>query len=150
MESSLKVKLNDDLRQAMRAGDSLRCSVIRMLLSAMNYSEIAKQATLTDSDILGVIAKEIKQRKESIEAYKLANRPELAAKEEAEMAMLKAYLPAQMSRDEIVSLVKKIIAETGASGPRDKNKVMPKLMPMVKGKADGQEVNSVVNELLGS
>ena len=120
-----------------------------MLLSAMNYSEIAKQATLTDSDILGVIAKEIKQRKESIEAYKSANRPELAAKEEAEMAILKAYLPEQMSRDEIVSLAKKIIAETSAAGPRDKNKVMPKLMPMVKGKADGQEVTAVVNELLG-
>jgi len=149
MESSLKAKLNDDLRQALRGGDSLRCSVIRMLLSAMNYSEIARQATLTDSDILGVIAKEIKQRKESIEAYRQGNRPELAAKEEAEMAMLKAYLPEQMSRDEIVSLVKKIIAEVGAQGPRDKNKVMPKLMPMVKGKADGQEVNAVVNELLG-
>ena len=149
MESSLKAKLNDDLRQALRSGDSLRCSVIRMLLSAMNYSEIARQATLTDSDILGVIAKEIKQRKESIEAFKQGNRPELAAKEEAEMAMLKAYLPEQMSRDEIVSLVKKIIAEVGAQGPRDKNKLMPKLMPMVKGKADGQEVNAVVNELLG-
>jgi uncharacterized protein YqeY len=149
MESSLKAKLNDDLRQALRSGDSLRCSVIRMLLSAMNYSEIARQATLTDSDILGVIAKEIKQRKESIEAYRQGNRPELAAKEEAEMAMLKAYLPEQMSRDEIVSLVKKIIAEVGATGPRDKNKLMPKLMPMVKGKADGQEVNAVVNELLG-
>ncbi|RJO63343.1 MAG: GatB/YqeY domain-containing protein [Dehalococcoidia bacterium] len=149
MESSLKTKLNDDLKQALRGGDSLRCSVIRMLLSAMNYSEIARQATLTDSDILGIIAKEIKQRKESIEAYKSANRPELAAKEEAEMAILKAYLPEQMSRDEIMSLVKKIIAETGAVGPRDKNKVMPKLMPMVKGKADGQEVNAVVNELLG-
>ena len=149
MESSLKVKLNDDLRQALRGGDSLRCSVIRMLLSAMNYSEIAKQATLTDSDILGVIAKEIKQRKESIEAYKTANRPELAAKEEAEMAMLKAYLPEQMSREEIVSLAKKIIAETGAAGPHDKNKVMPRLMPLVKGKANGQEVNAVVNELLG-
>jgi len=149
MESSLKAKLNDDLRQALRSGDSLRCSVIRMLLSAMNYSEIARQATLTDSDILGVIAKEIKQRKESIEAYRQGNRPELAAKEEAEMAMLKAYLPEQMSRDEIVSLVKKIIAEVGAQGPRDKNKLMPKLMPMVKGKADGQEVNAVVNELLG-
>ena len=134
----------------MRNGDSLRCSVIRMLLSAMNYSEIAKQATLSDSDILGVIAKEIKQRKESIEAYTLANRPELASKEQAEMAILKAYLPEQMSRDEIVSLVRKIIAETGAQGPRDKNKVMPKLMPLVKGKADGQEVNSVVTELLGS
>ena len=150
MDSALKVKLNDDLRQAMRAGDSLRCSVIRMLLSAMNYSEIAKQATLNDGDILGVIAKEIKQRKESIEAYTLANRPELASKEQAEMAILKAYLPEQMSRDEIVALVRKIIAETGAQGPRDKNKVMPKLMPLVKGKADGQEVNSVVTELLGS
>ncbi len=149
MESSLKKKLNDDLRQALRDGDSLRCSVIRMLLSAMNYSEIAKQATLVDSDILGVIAKEIKQRKESIEAYKQANRPELAAKEEAEMAMLKAYMPEQMARDEIVSLASKVIAEVGAQGPRDKNKVMPKLMPMVKGKADGQEVNTVVNELLG-
>jgi Uncharacterized conserved protein len=150
MDNILKTKLNDDLRQAMRNGDSLRCSVIRMLLSAMNYSEIAKQATLSDSDILGVIAKEIKQRKESIEAYTLANRPELASKEQAEMAILKAYLPEQMSRDEIVSLVRKIIAETGAQGPRDKNKVMPKLMPLVKGKANGQEVNSIVIVLLGS
>jgi len=150
MESSLKTRLNDDLRQALRGGDSLRCSVIRMALSAMNYSEIAKHATLTDNDILGVIAKEIKQRKESIEAYKQANRPELAAKEEAEMAILKTYMPEQMNHDEIVSLAKKIIAEVGAQGPRDKNKVMPKLMPMVKGKADGQEVNAVVNEMLGA
>ena len=149
MDAPLKTKLNDDLKGALRGGDSLRCSVIRMLLSAMNYSEIAKQATLSDSDILGVIAKEIKQRKESIEAYKSANRLELAAKEESEMAMLKAYMPEQMSQDEIVALVKKVMAEVGASGPRDKNKLMPKLMPMVKGKADGQEVNAVVNELLG-
>jgi uncharacterized protein YqeY len=150
MDAPLKTKLNDDLRQAMRAGDSMRCSVIRMLLSAMNYSEIAKQATLADSDILGVIAKEIKQRRDSIEAYKTANRPELAAKEEAEMVILQGYMPEQMSRDEIVKLVKQVIAETGAQGPRDKNKVMPRLMPMVKGKADGQEVNAVVNELLGA
>jgi len=150
MDAPLKIRLNDDLRQALRAGDSLRCSVIRMLLSAMNYSEIARQATLADSDILGVIAKEIKQRKESIEAYTSAKRPELAAKEEAEMAILKGYLPEQMSRDEIIKLVKQIIAETGAQGSRDKNRVMPRLMPMVKGKADGQEVNAVVNELLGS
>jgi uncharacterized protein YqeY len=149
MDISLKTRLNDDLRQALRGGDSLRCSVIRMLLSAMNYSEIAKQATLTESDILGVIAREIKQRKESIEAFKQGNRPELAAKEETEMAILKSYLPEQMSRDEIVSLARKIITESGAQGPKDKNKVMPSLMPMVKGKADGQEVNTIVNELLG-
>jgi uncharacterized protein YqeY len=149
MDAPLKTRLNDDLKQALRSGDALRCSVIRMLLSAMNYSEIAKQATLSDSDIIGVIGKEIKQRKESIEAYKQANRPELAAKEEAEMAILMAYMPEQMSHEEIVALAKKVIAETGAQSPHDKNKVMPRLMPQVKGKADGQEVNAVVNELLG-
>ena len=148
MDTPLKIKLGDDLKQALRSGDTLRCSVIRMLLSAINYSEIAKQATLTDSDILGVISKEIKQRKESIEAYKAANRLELAAKEEAEMTILKAYLPEQMSCEEITVLVKKLIAEVGCNGPRDKNKLMPKLMPLVKGKADGQEVNMIVNELL--
>ncbi len=185
MDSPLKLKLNDDLKQAMRAGDSLRCSVIRMVLSALKYkegakvqailasmnftevarqaelhgtpmppgfdhAEIAKQVTITDDDIRGVIAREIKQRKESVEAYTQAKRPDLAAKEDAEMAILKAYLPEQMNREEIVTLVRKIIAETGAQGPRDKNNVMPKLMPLVKGKADGQEVNAVVTELLGS
>ncbi|MCL2281349.1 MAG: GatB/YqeY domain-containing protein, partial [Dehalococcoidia bacterium] len=122
--------------------------VIRMVLSAINYSEIAKQATLTDSDILGVISKEIKQRKESIEAYKTANRLELAAKEDSEMSILKAYLPEQMSHEGITTLVKKLIVELDCHGPHDKNKLMPKLMPLVKGKADGQEVNTIVNELL--
>ena len=150
MDTSLKIKLNDDLRQALRGGDTLRCSVIRMVLSAINYSEIAKRSTLTDSDILGVISKEIKQRRESIEAYKTANRPELAAKEENEMNMLKAYMPEQMSREEITILVKKLIAEVDCHGPHEKNKLMPKLMPLVRGKADGQEVNAIVNELLNS
>ncbi|MCL2679146.1 MAG: GatB/YqeY domain-containing protein [Dehalococcoidia bacterium] len=149
MDAPLKIKLNEDLRQALRSGEQLKCSVIRMLLSAMNYAEIARQATLADPDIIGVIGKEIKQRRESIEAYKNAGRPELAAKEEAELAILQVYMPAQMSRAEIVELVKKVVAETGAAGPRDKNKVMPKLMPLVRGKADGAEVNSVVSELLG-
>ncbi|MCL2140163.1 MAG: GatB/YqeY domain-containing protein [Dehalococcoidia bacterium] len=150
MEISLKTKFNDDLKQALRSGDTLRCSVIRMLLSSINYSEIAKRATLTDSEIHGVISKEIKQRRESIAAFSSANRPELAAKEEAEMNILKSYLPTQMSRDEITSLVKQLIAETGCQGPHEKNKLMPKLMPMVRGKADGQEVNLIVNELLGN
>lgn len=147
---TLKIKLNDDLKQALRGGDTLRCSVIRMLLSAINYSEIAKQATLSDSDIFGVISKEIKQRRESIEAYKAANRIELSAKEEAEMNILKAYQPEQMSHGEITTLVKKLIAEVDCHGPQDKNKLMPKLMPLVKGNADGQEVNAIVNELLNS
>jgi uncharacterized protein YqeY len=175
-ESALKVKITADMRQALRAGETLRLSVLRMLLSAMEYKEIAKrteivdkmqkskstelgdsdfkevaiQAGLSDVDITGVIAREIKQRKESIEAFNAGNRPELAAKEEAEMAILQGYMPQQMGKAEITELVNKAIAETGAQGPRDKGKVMGKLMPQVRGKADGNEVNAVVNDLLGS
>ena len=149
MDTGLKQKLSEDLKQALRSGDSLRCSVIRMLISAIGYVEMAKQATLSDTDIYGVIAREIKQRKESIEAYTQGNRPELAAKEEAEMAILKAYLPAQMEPGQIEELVRQVIAELGACGPRDKGRVMGKLMPLVKGKADGQEVNKVVDRMLG-
>ena len=175
MPSALKEKLTADLKQALRSGDQVRLSVLRMLLSAMEYREIAKrsdivdkmqkaghteltdadckeaaaQSELTDVDVVGAISKEIKQHRESIEAFKTGNRPELAAKEEAELAILQAYMPQQMGRAEIKDLVKKAIAETGAQGPRDKGKVMGKLMPQVRGKADGQEVNAVVTELLG-
>jgi uncharacterized protein len=150
LDTGLKQKLSEDLKQALRSGDSLRCSVIRMLISAIGYVEMAKQATLSDTDIYGVISREIKQRKESIEAYTQGNRPELAAKEEAEMAILKAYLPAQMSSAEIEELVRQVITEAGACGPRDKGRVMGKLMPLVKGKADGQEVNKAVDRMLGA
>jgi len=133
----------------MRARDELKTSVLRLLLSAVNYAEIAQQKKLDDGGILQVIQKEIKQRRESIEAFEKGNRPELAAKEKAEMAMLQAYVPAQMSRDEIITIVQQILAEVGAKGPGDKGKVMQKLMPQVRGKADGNEVNAIVTELLG-
>jgi len=133
----------------MRARDELKTSVLRLLLSAVNYAEIAQQKKLDDGGILQVIQKEIKQRRESIEAFEKGNRPELAAKEKAEMAMLQAYVPAQMSRDEIVTVVQQVLAEVGAKGPGDKGKVMQKLMPQVRGKADGNEVNAIVTELLG-
>jgi hypothetical protein len=141
-------QLNNDLKSAMRARDELKMSVLRMLLSAVNYAEIAQQKKLDDGGILQVIQKEIKQRRESIEAFEKGNRPELAAKEKAEMAMLQAYVPAQMSRDEIIALVQHVLAEVGAKGPGDKGKLMQKLMPQVRGKADGNEVNSIVTELL--
>jgi hypothetical protein len=149
MASALKTRIADDVKQALRSGETLRLSVVRMLLSAVNYAEMAKMAELDDAGVVGVISKEIKQHRESIEAFKSGNRPELAAKEEAELAILQAYMPKQMGRDEIAGLVKQAIAETGAQGPRDKGKVMGKLMPQVRGKADGQEVNAVVTELLG-
>jgi len=133
----------------MRARDELRMLVLRSLLSSMNYAEIAKQKKLDDGGVIEVIGKEIKQRKESIEAYDKGNRQDLSAKEKAELAILQEYMPAQMGRDEIVSIVRAVIAEVGAKGPGDKGKVMQKLMPQVKGKADGNEVNSIVTDLLG-
>jgi len=148
METSLKDKLNENLKQALRSGDTVKRNTIRLTLSAINNAEIAKQAKLNDADILGVIAKEIRQRQESIEAFKAGNRQDLVDSESAEMAVLQSYMPAQMSHDEIVNVAKRIIAEVGAHGPNDKGKVMPKIITELKGKADGREINTVVTDLL--
>jgi hypothetical protein len=142
-------KINTDLKAAMRAKEELRLLVLRTLLSSVNYAEIAKQKKLDDAGIIEVVGKEIKQRRESIEAYDKGNRPDLSDKEKAELAILQEYMPAQMSREEITAIVEKVIAEVAPKGPGDKGKVMQKLMPQVKGKADGNEVNSIVTDLLG-
>ena len=142
-------KINTDLKAAMRAREELRLLVLRTLLSSINYAEIAKQKKLDDGGIVEVVGKEIKQRRESIEAFDKGNRPDLSAKEKAELAILQEYMPARMSREEITAIVEKVIAEVGPTGPGDKGKVMQKLMPQVKGKADGNEVNGIVTDLLG-
>ena len=181
--SSLIDRLNEDLKQAMRGGDTLKREVIRQALASVKKAEgdrlatlaksalaklpktslspgeppqlsdadvaaLNKQSALSEPDILGIIQKEARQRQESIEAFKQGNRPELAAKEEAELGILQTYLPKQASRDEIAEEVRKVIAETGARGPGDKGKVMPKVMASLKGKADGREINEVVTDLL--
>jgi hypothetical protein len=148
-EAALKKRLSDDLKQAMKSGDTVRRDTIRLLISSVNNAEIAKQAPLTDADILGVIARDVKRHQESIDAFKKGNRPDLVAKEEAEMAILQAYLPKQMTRDEVVAAAREVIAAVGAKGPGDKGRVMQQLMPRLKGKADGKEINEVVTELLG-
>lgn len=145
---TLKQKLMDDLKQAMRDGNTVKRSVIRLTIAAINNAEIARQTALEDVDILGVIAKEVRQRKESIEAFKLGKRQDLVAQEEAEMAVLQEYLPQQMTREEIMAEAGKVIAEVGAEGIRDKGKVMPQLMAKLKGKADGRVINEIVTELL--
>ncbi len=147
-EIDLKQKLTDDLKVAMKAGDTVKRSTIRLVLSAINYAEMAKQATLNTGDIYGILAREVRQRQESIESFKLGNRPDLIAKEEAEMAVIQEYLPQQISHDEIVNVARQIISEVGAQGPGDKGKVMPKIIAQLKGKADGREINTVVTELL--
>jgi uncharacterized protein YqeY len=147
-ESSLKQKLSDDLKQALRGEDKLRRSVIRLVMAAIKNAEIARRAPLNDSDILGIITKEVRQRHESIGAFKQGNRQDLIAQEEKELAILKEYLPQQMSREEVIEAARQVIAELGAQGPSDKGKVMPKLIAQLKGKADGREINEVVTELL--
>ena len=144
----LKQKLMDDLKQALREGDKVRRSAIRLAIAAIKNAEIARQASLEDADILGVIAKEIRQRKESIEAFKLGNRQDLVAQEEAELAVLEQYLPRQMTREEIITEARRVIAEVGAQGLGDKGKVMPQLIAQLKGRADGREINEIVTELL--
>ena len=148
-EADLKQKLSDDLKQAMKSGDTVKRGTLRLLMSAVNNAEIAKRAALENSDILGIIAKEVKQHQESIESFKQGNRPDLVAKEEAELAILQDYLPEQMTREAIIAEARKVIAAVGAAGPGDKGKVMQQLMPGLKGRADGKEINQVVTELLG-
>jgi len=147
-EADLKKKLNDDLKQAMKDGDTQKRSVLRLLLSSVHNAEISKQAALGNSDVLGIIAKEVKQHNESIEAFRLGNRSDLVEKEETELVILQAYMPQQMTRDEIVEAAREVIARVGAQGPADKGKVMKELMPGMKGKADGKVINDVVGELL--
>ncbi|HUU08806.1 MAG TPA: GatB/YqeY domain-containing protein [Dehalococcoidales bacterium] len=146
--SPLKQKLTDDLKRAMKGGDRVRTSVIRLTLAAIKNTEIARQAGLNDGDILGIIAKQVKQRQESIESFKQGNRPDLVAQEEAEMVILNEYLPQQMSREEVIAEARRVIAELGAAGPGGKGKVMPQLIAQLKGRADGRVINEVVTELL--
>lgn len=150
MGTGLKEKLNNDLRQAMRDGDTVKRSVLRLVLAAVKNSEIAKKAELDDGDVLGVLAKEIRQHQESIDAYREGKRQDLIDQEEAELKILQEYMPQQMTHDEVVAEAKKIIEEVGAQGPGDKGKVMPKIIAQLKGKADGREINAVVTELLSS
>ena len=154
---TLKTQLSDDLKDAMRAGDATRRDTLRSVLTAISNAEIARvnvkkedasREELGDAEVLDVLQKQAKQRRESIEEYRKAKRDDLAGREEAELAIIAAYLPQQLSRDEVVAEVRAVIAETGASGPGDKPKVMPVAIGRLKGRADGRLINEVVTELL--
>ncbi len=150
----LKTQLDADLKDAMRAKDENRMSAIRMLKAAISNFELARtdpksadrEKPVTEADLLGVVEKQIKQRRESIEMYQKGNRPELAAKEEAEIKVLEAYMPRQLSRDEVKKEVEGIVA---ALGTKEFPKVMREAATKLKGRADGKMVNEVVRELTG-
>jgi len=144
----LQEKLMAALKEAIKGGYKIRLEVIRMLRARIKNTEIAQQKSLDDPDVLDVIAKEIKQHRESIAEFKKAGRQDLWDKEEAELAILQGYLPQQMSREEIIAAAHRVIEEVGAQGPGDKGRVMQALIPQLKGKAEGREINEVVTALL--
>ena len=149
-EITLKDKIQEALKGALKRRQAVEVSTLRLLLSEIKYAEIAQQKPADDSRVLEVIAKEVKRRRESIEAFKKGNRGDLVAQEEAELAVLMSYLPKQMSREQVVAAARQAMDAVGARGPSDKGKVMGQLMPQLKGKADGREVSEIVSELLAA
>lgn len=146
-----KADLQNELKQSMLAKTADKTSVLRMLISAIGYFEINKGGAgyeATDEDVMNVVQQEAKKRRDSIEQYNNANRPELAEKEQQELTMLQAYLPEQMGEDEVRKLVQSAVSQTGATNQADIGKVMGVLMPQVKGKADGGLVSRIVKEAL--
>ncbi len=141
-------RLLSDLKQAMKTGDKMRQSVIRLARAEIQNAEKAQGKPLDDPGVMDVLSKEAKKRRESIAEFSKGHRQDLVAKEEAELAILLEYLPPQMSREEIVAAARSVIEELGAQGPGDKGRVMGKLMPQLKGKAEGRLVSEVVAELL--
>lgn len=147
---TLEERVSADLREASKKGDLPRRSVLRLVLAGKKNVEKAKGVLLDDAGMIDVIAREVRQHRESIAEFAKGNRHDLVEKEEAELAVLLEYMPQQMSREEIAKAARRVIDQVAARGPSDKGKVMGQLMPQVKGKADGREVNEVVSELLTS
>lgn len=149
MNMTLKERLQEDLKAAMKSKDQLRLSVIRLAKAAVMNLEIARGHELSDQEVIEVLAKEAKQRQDSIPEYEKAGRADITENLRNEIKIVQEYLPAQLSENEIRELVKAAIAEAGASGKKDMGKVMAVLMPKTKGRADGKLVNQIVGSLLG-
>ncbi len=145
---ALKERLDADLKTAMREKDEVKLSVVRLLKSAIKYREIELAKTLEDPEIQGVVASEIKRRRDSVEQYRAGNRPDLADREDAEIRVLQGWLPAQRSPDELRTKVDEVVRRLGAAGPKDLGAVMKALLPEVQGRAEGKTVSELVKARL--
>ncbi len=145
---NLKTRLQEDLKEALRARDERRKAVIRMALAAIQLAEADQGGELDEAGIIGVLQKEVRRRQETVEELRGTDRVDRLAEEEAELAILESYLPRMLTREEIAAEAQAVIKEVGASGPKDMGAVMKALMPRMKGRADGRVVNEVVRELL--
>ena len=145
---SLKAQISDDMKSAMRAKESVLLGTIRLLQAAIKQREVDERIELTDADIIGVVEKMLKQRRDSIAAYEKADRKDLADIEKAEVAILQAYLPKQLSEEEVATLLDKAIADTGAESMKDMGKVMGVIKPLVAGKADMGQISALIKAKL--
>lgn len=145
---TLKERITEDMKAAMRAKDTERLGAIRMLTAAIKQKEVDERVELDDAGVVGIVDKLLKQRKDSIDAFQKAGRQDLADKEQAEAAVLQAYLPARLSADEVAAEVKAIVAEVGAKGPADMGKVMGAAKQRLAGKADMGQVSAAVKAAL--
>ena len=149
-DSNISEQLGEDLKTAMRNGDTVRRSAIRMIRTAIKNAEIAQQKPLDDQGVTDILAREVRQRRESIAEFEKADRNDLVSKEQSELEIVLHYLPRQMSPEEITVEARTVIEQVGARGPADKGKVMGILAPALRGKADGREINEAVTKLLES
>ena len=145
---SLKAQITEDMKTAMRAKDSVRLGAIRLLLSAIKQREVDERIELTDADVISVIEKMLKQRRDSIAAFESANRTDLADIEKFEVTVLQTYMPKQMSEAEISAIVDQVIAESGAQGAKDMGKVVGLVKPLVAGMADMGKVSGLIKARL--
>jgi len=145
---NLSERLNEDMKQAMRDKDKFKLSTIRMIRSTIKYLEIDLKRTLDEDEVLDILSREIKQRKDALQEFEKAGRDELAASTKAEIEIIHKYLPEQLTEEEIKVIVQQTIQETGASSKSEMGKVMSALMPKVKGRADGKLVNQAVQQFL--
>ena len=145
---SLKAQISEDMKNAMRAKDSVRLGAIRLLLSAIKQREVDERIELTDSDVISVIEKMLKQRRDSIAAYESAKRTDLADIEKFEVTVLQTYLPQQLTENEVKAILEKVVADTGAAGMKDMGAVMAAIKPLVVGKADMGKISGLIKTRL--
>lgn len=146
---SLKAQISEDMKNAMRAKDSARLGTIRLLQAAIKQREVDERIELDDSNVIAVIEKMLKQRRDSIAAYESANRNDLADVEKFEVSVLQTYLPQQLTEDEIKGILETVVVDTGAAGIKDMSKVMAAIKPLVAGRADMGKISGLIKTRLG-
>lgn len=146
--SSLKQRIDQDSKEALKTKDSLRLNVLRMIKSEIRYKEIEKRSELSDDDVISVLSSSIKKRKDSIQQFEKGGRDDLASKEKTELEVILKYMPEQLTEEELNQIISKAIKDVEAAGPLDLGKVMKQIMPNVRGRADGKKVNLLVSSRL--